>query len=94
MDLLHERKTSCYVDEMMEDRDSSSQPSNQYSHVWCKQKQAEVHEEVKRMSQLPTQSNYVTHRLRVLNKILQLMSIQRDASQDRELELLFAGLSL
>ncbi|GKV42516.1 hypothetical protein SLEP1_g49911 [Rubroshorea leprosula] len=49
---------------------------------------------MKRMSQLPANSTYVTHRLRVLNKILQLLSIQRTASQEDELELLFAGLSL
>ena len=35
-----------------------------------------VQEEMKRMNQLPTNSSYATHRLRVLNKILQLMSLQ------------------
>ncbi|KAI5333320.1 hypothetical protein L3X38_023451 [Prunus dulcis] len=58
------------------------------------EKEASVHEEMKRMQKLPANSTYVTHRLRVLNKILQLLSIQRSASQEQELELLFAGLSL
>lgn len=40
------------------------------------EKKAVVHEEMKRMNQLPPNSTYATHRLRVLNKILQLMSIQ------------------
>ncbi|XP_057528448.1 uncharacterized protein LOC130807307 [Amaranthus tricolor] len=53
-----------------------------------------VQEEMKRMHQLPTNSSYATHRLRVLNKILQLMSLQRSASEEEELELLFAGLSI
>ncbi|KAK9268628.1 hypothetical protein L1049_000385 [Liquidambar formosana] len=58
------------------------------------EKKAAVQEEMGRMNQLPAHSSYATHRLRVLNKLLQLMSIQRTASQDEELELLFAGLSL
>ncbi|KAF6167654.1 hypothetical protein GIB67_031237, partial [Kingdonia uniflora] len=39
-------------------------------------KKAAVHEEMKRVNQLPANSNYATHRMRVLNKVLQLMSIQ------------------
>ncbi|XP_052482147.1 uncharacterized protein LOC105782183 isoform X2 [Gossypium raimondii] len=58
------------------------------------EKTVAVHEEMKRMNRLPVTSSYVTHRMRVLNKILQLLSIQRTASQEEELELLFAGLSL
>ncbi|MBA0754016.1 hypothetical protein Gogos_000015 [Gossypium gossypioides] len=102
------------------------------------EKTVAVHEEMKRMNRLPATSSYVTHRMRVLNKILQLLSIQvikyvgligfvpmlenykvefgswldsfvkerdlmiyclfvlyqRTASQEEELELLFAGLSL
>lgn len=53
-----------------------------------------VHEEMKRVQRLPSNSTYATHRLKVLNKILQLLSIQRTVSQEEELELLFAGLSL
>ncbi|KAJ6886926.1 hypothetical protein NC651_027316 [Populus alba x Populus x berolinensis] len=41
------------------------------------EKTAAVHEEIKRMNQLPATSSYVSHRLLVLNKILQLVSIQR-----------------
>ncbi|CAJ1978608.1 unnamed protein product [Sphenostylis stenocarpa] len=70
-----------------------NQPEPQ-KQMWCEKKQAAVHEEVKRMNQLPANSAYVTHRLKVLNKILQLMSVQRTKLQEQELELLFAGLSL
>nr|KYP68927.1 hypothetical protein KK1_022577 [Cajanus cajan] len=70
-----------------------SQPEPQ-KQIWCEKKQAAVNEEIRRMNQLPANSSYVTHRLKVLNKILQLMSIQRTISQEQELELLFAGLSL
>ncbi|KAJ6894387.1 hypothetical protein NC652_028220 [Populus alba x Populus x berolinensis] len=41
------------------------------------EKTAAVHQEIKSMNQLPATSSYVSHRLRVLNKILQLLSIQR-----------------
>ncbi|KAF9672869.1 hypothetical protein SADUNF_Sadunf11G0089100 [Salix dunnii] len=58
------------------------------------EKSASSHQEIKRMNQLPATSRYVSHRLRVLNKILQLLSIQRTGSQDKELELLFYGLNL
>lgn len=40
------------------------------------EKKAAVHEEMKRMNQLPANSSYATHRLRVLNKVLQLISTQ------------------
>ncbi|TYG93148.1 hypothetical protein ES288_A11G087300v1 [Gossypium darwinii] len=43
---------------------------------------------------LPATSSYVTHYMPVLNKILQLLSIQITALQEGELELLFARLSL
>ncbi|KAF5796538.1 hypothetical protein HanRHA438_Chr08g0364851 [Helianthus annuus] len=58
------------------------------------EKKAAVHEEIKKVNQLPAHSSYATHRMRVLNKILQLLSVQRTVSQDEELELLFAGLSI
>lgn len=57
-------------------------------------KKAAVDEERKRMNQLPANSAYATHRLKVLNKVLQLLSIQRTTSQEDELELLFASLSI
>ncbi|KAH1221613.1 hypothetical protein GmHk_12G034983 [Glycine max] len=66
------------LDQMMETGDiSQPEPPKQ---VWCEEKQASVHEEIKRMNQLPANSSYVTHRLKVLNKILQLMSVQVDHS--------------
>lgn len=37
---------------------------------------AAVQEEIKRMTQLPVSSAYASHRLRVLNKIMQLISLQ------------------
>ncbi|KAK4751616.1 hypothetical protein SAY87_005098 [Trapa incisa] len=65
------------------------------------EKKAAVDEEMKRMNRLPSNSSYKSHRLRVLNKVLQLMSTQslvsvsqRTPSQEEELELLFASLSL
>ncbi|KAJ9153634.1 hypothetical protein P3X46_027055 [Hevea brasiliensis] len=72
--------------------DMQSKP--QWQQRGNEEKEAAVHEEMKRMNQLPVNSTYAAHRLRVLNKILQLLSIQRTVSQDKELELLFAGLHL
>ncbi|GAB2215488.1 hypothetical protein Droror1_Dr00019875 [Drosera rotundifolia] len=58
------------------------------------EKKATVEEELNRMRLLPANSTYAIHRLRVLNKMLQLISIQRSAAQDEELESLFARLSM
>ncbi|KAG8386270.1 hypothetical protein BUALT_Bualt03G0131600 [Buddleja alternifolia] len=58
------------------------------------EREAAVQEEIKRMNRLPPHSSYASHRLRVLNKIQQLLSVQRTTSQDEELELLFSGLHL
>ncbi|KAL8461132.1 hypothetical protein ACS0TY_031762 [Phlomoides rotata] len=58
------------------------------------QKKAAVTEEMKRMQRLPPNSAYASHRLRVLNKIHHLLSLQRSTDQDGELELLFSGLHL
>nr|CAD1829261.1 unnamed protein product [Ananas comosus var. bracteatus] len=57
-------------------------------------KRAAVHDEIARVNQLPSNSSYAVHRMRVLNKLLQLMSIQRTVAQDEELELLFASLNI
>ncbi|PHT86624.1 hypothetical protein T459_08730 [Capsicum annuum] len=56
-------------------------PSTQSSNDALRQMGSEgktraVHEEMKRVSRLPPSSAYATHRMRVLNKILQLLSIQ------------------
>ncbi|KAM7498755.1 hypothetical protein LguiA_023169 [Lonicera macranthoides] len=74
---------------------SSTQGKDGFNQIGCEEKKkAAVHEEMMRMNKLPPNSTYATHRLRVLNKILQLLSIPRTTSQDEELELLFAGLSI
>lgn len=66
------------LDQMMETGDiNQPEPLKQ---VWCEKKQAAVHEEMNRMNQLPANSAYATHRMKVLNKILQLMSVQVDHS--------------
>ncbi|XP_044491502.1 uncharacterized protein LOC123215462 [Mangifera indica] len=77
----------------MEDR-ARAQLKDIRKEMGNEERKAAVHEELKRMNQLPPNSTYVTHRVRVLNKILQLISLQRTTSQEKELELLFAGLSL
>ncbi|KAI3780016.1 hypothetical protein L2E82_09851 [Cichorium intybus] len=41
------------------------------------EKKAAVHEEIKKVNQLPAHNTYATHRIWVLNKILQLLSVQR-----------------
>ncbi|CAN0896184.1 hypothetical protein LINGRAHAP2_LOCUS18323 [Linum grandiflorum] len=78
--------------------DSSAAAAPQSSQRWKQmggeEKKGVIQEEMKRMNKLPANSNYAAHRLRVLNKILQLLSVPRTISQDEELELLFAGLRL
>lgn len=81
------------IDQTIEDAGATN-PRVQWKQMGYEEKTVAVHEEMKRMNRLPATSSYVTHRMRVLNKILQLLSIQRTASQEEELELLFAGLSL
>jgi len=59
------------------------------------EKKVTLNAEMDRMKVLPGNSTYATHRIRVLNKVLDLMSKQmRTHSENEELELLFAGLSL
>ncbi|KAL9232417.1 hypothetical protein vseg_007531 [Gypsophila vaccaria] len=79
---------------MLECSEVATDSNSQWNQMAEDKKKVAVHEEMNRMQQLPVNSSYATHRIRVLNKILKLMSIQRSASQDEELELLFAGLSL
>ncbi|MQL80106.1 hypothetical protein Taro_012550 [Colocasia esculenta] len=45
------------------------------------QKRAAVHAELQRVNQLPSNSSYAAHRLRVLNKVLRLMFIQDHLSR-------------
>lgn len=54
----------------------STQPKTQQKQIGYEEKKAAVDEEMNRMKRLPVNSTYATHRLRVLNKLLQLMSIQ------------------
>ncbi|XP_071703459.1 uncharacterized protein [Rutidosis leptorrhynchoides] len=67
---------------------------NEVKQMGIEEKKTAVNEEIKKVNQLPAHSTYATHRMRVLNKILHLLSVQRTTSQDEELELLFAGLSI
>ncbi|CAB4277612.1 unnamed protein product [Prunus armeniaca] len=75
MDSIDPSKGMSTLDATMEDScgDRPKAPRKKMGPV---EKEASVHEEMKRMQKLPTNSTYVTHRLRVLNKILQLLSIQ------------------
>jgi len=52
-----------------------------------------VQAEVARMKQLPPNSAYATHRLRVLDKMQQLLSKARTQAETDELEILFANMS-
>ncbi|KAK0603221.1 hypothetical protein LWI29_002604 [Acer saccharum] len=80
--------------EQIMDGKASTQLKGTWKEMGAEERKAAVNGELKRMNQLPASSSYVIHRLRVLNKILQLISLQRTASQEEELELLFSGLSI
>ncbi|KAH9572163.1 hypothetical protein CY35_02G132300 [Sphagnum magellanicum] len=58
-----------------------------------KRKTEIVQAEVARMKQLPPTSAYATHRLRVLDKMQQLLSKARTQAETDELEILFANMS-
>ncbi|KAI9085867.1 hypothetical protein K1719_032281 [Acacia pycnantha] len=53
------------LDLMIEDE--ATHQSTPQKQMWSEQKQASVHEEIRRMNQLPAKSTYVAHRMRVLN---------------------------
>ncbi|CAN6298678.1 unnamed protein product, partial [Urochloa humidicola] len=57
-------------------------------------REAAVDAEIARVNKLPAHSSYAMHRMKVLNKLRHLLSIKRTTSQDEELELLFASLSI
>ncbi|KAL6637371.1 hypothetical protein ACP70R_024943 [Stipagrostis hirtigluma subsp. patula] len=70
-------------------------------------REAAIDAEMVRLNKLPAHSSYATHRMKVLNKLRHLLSIksggnssisllpvERTTSQDEELELLFASLSI
>lgn len=74
---------------------SYSRFSDQWKQMADAEKKATLNAEMDRMKVLPGSSNYAAHRIRVLNKVLELVSKQmRTRSENEELELLFAGLSL
>ncbi|MBA0769239.1 hypothetical protein Gotri_017989 [Gossypium trilobum] len=81
------------IDQTMEEAGATN-PRVQWKQMGYEEKTITVREEMKILNQLPTTNSYVTHRMCVLNKILQLLSIQIIALQEEELELLFGGLSL
>ncbi|KAH1080793.1 hypothetical protein J1N35_020554 [Gossypium stocksii] len=81
------------IDLTMEDARATN-PRVQWKQMGYEEKTIAVHEEKKRMNRLPMTSSYVTYRMRVLSKFIQMLFIQITALQEEELELLFAGLSL
>ncbi|CAM6070029.1 unnamed protein product [Sphagnum tenellum] len=58
-----------------------------------KRKTGIVQAEVDRMKQFSSSSGYATQRLRVLDKMLELLSKVRTQSETDELEILFANMS-
>ncbi|KAL3612498.1 hypothetical protein D5086_003518 [Populus alba] len=62
--------------EAMDTTTNTQSSTPRWKQMGKEEKTAAVHEEMKRINQLPATSTYATHRLRVLNKILQLMSIK------------------
>uniref|UniRef100_A0ACD5YT25 Uncharacterized protein n=1 Tax=Avena sativa TaxID=4498 RepID=A0ACD5YT25_AVESA len=57
-------------------------------------REAAIDAEMARVNKLPAHSSYAIHRMKVLSKLRHLISIKRTTSQDEELELLFASLSI
>ena len=55
---------------------SYSRVSDQWKQMEDGDKKVTINAEMDRMKELPGNSNYATHRIRVLNKVLQLMSKQ------------------
>ena len=75
MEALNSLQGSSSLDVAMEDRTSSQLKCGRQPIV-TEAKRAAVQEELNRMSKLPANSTYVSHRMRVLNKILHLLSLQ------------------
>ncbi|MBA0769240.1 hypothetical protein Gotri_017989 [Gossypium trilobum] len=63
------------IDQTMEEAGATN-PRVQWKQMGYEEKTITVREEMKILNQLPTTNSYVTHRMCVLNKILQLLSIQ------------------
>ncbi|KAF3596146.1 hypothetical protein DY000_02022037 [Brassica cretica] len=47
-----------------------------WNQMGCEEKSSVIQEEIKRVSKLPSNSVYAVHRLKVLNKINELLSVQ------------------
>ncbi|KAJ3687039.1 hypothetical protein LUZ61_016203 [Rhynchospora tenuis] len=75
-------------------REANSKLETNLTKPQLEYKPSAVHAELSRVTKLPSNISYAIHRMRVLHKLLYLLSIQRTVSQDEELELLFASLSL
>ena len=55
---------------------STGDGGSRWKQMGNEEKKAAINHEMKRVNQLPANSSYAIHRLRVLNKIMQLMSSQ------------------
>lgn len=76
MDALNYAQGCSVLDVTMEDTNGTTGDQLKNQLLDFEAKKGAVHDEMNRMKQLPTNSTYVSHRLRVLHKILQLMSAQ------------------
>lgn len=76
MDHSYQVNHSCALNPPKDGLPSTQSSNDALRQMGSEGKMGAVHEEMKRVSRLPPSSTYATHRMRVLNKILQLMSIQ------------------
>lgn len=58
------------------DGKASTQLKDSWKKMGEEDRKAAVDNELKRMKQLPANSSYVIHRVRILNKIIELISLQ------------------
>ncbi|KAJ6293143.1 hypothetical protein OIU78_025178 [Salix suchowensis] len=62
---------------------TNTEPKIRWNQMGNEEKSTSFHQEIRRMNQLPATSSYVSHRLRVLNKILQLCPFRGPAHKIR-----------
>ncbi|CAF1959196.1 unnamed protein product [Brassica oleracea] len=55
-----------------------------WNQMGCEEKSSVIQEEIKRVSKLPSNSVYAVHRLKVLNKINELLSVQNITSKNHQ----------
>lgn len=72
--MLSDKGISAFGQTMENVADTQSKP--QWQQRANEEKVTAVHNEMQRINQLPPNSSYVTHRLRVLKKVLELLSMQ------------------